>query len=68
MLDLNSLVTLPAGWTLTEAWDINNAGQIVGYASFNGLNRAFLLTPVPEPTTVASLCVLGMMFLRRSKR
>jgi probable HAF family extracellular repeat protein len=67
MLDLNSLVTLPAGWTLTEAWDINNAGQIVGYANFNGLNRAFLLTPVPEPASVAGFCLLGMMFLRRSK-
>ena len=36
---------LPAGsgWVLTEAWAINNAGEIVGYGSHNGIRRAFLL-------------------------
>ena len=34
-------------WTLREAKDINDAGQIVGFGAFNGsFFRAFLLTPV----------------------
>ena len=27
------------------AFGINDAGQIVGYGTYNGANRAFLLTP-----------------------
>jgi uncharacterized membrane protein len=34
-----------AGWTLTGAAAINNLGQIVGSATFNGQARAVLLTP-----------------------
>jgi probable HAF family extracellular repeat protein len=46
MLDLNTLTSLPAGWTsLVEARGINDGGQIVGYGKFNGEDRAFLLTP-----------------------
>jgi probable HAF family extracellular repeat protein len=53
MRDLNTLVDgLPNGWTLTKALDINDAGQIVGNASTPEGNRAFLLTPIPEPATL----------------
>jgi probable HAF family extracellular repeat protein len=61
--DLNSLIPLNSGWTLTDARDINDAGQIVG----NGWNpeghfRAFILTPVPEPATYAMLLAgLGLL-------
>lgn len=41
---LDSLVTLPGGATLTTAFDINDAGQIVAVSS-NG--RCYLLTPTP---------------------
>ena len=32
--DLNSLVNLPAGWTLASASDINDQGSIVGYGIY----------------------------------
>lgn len=48
--DLNDLLDGSAGWLVTEARDINNAGTIVGSARPPGGNpplRAVLLTPVP---------------------
>jgi len=46
MTDLNTLPAVSAaGWSLTEALAINNAGQIVGRGVHQGLQRAFLLTP-----------------------
>lgn len=50
--DLNSLIELPDGDSLVDATGINNAGQIVA-DDMNG--RVYLLTPVPEPQTYASL-------------
>ncbi len=45
--NLNALATnMPAGWVLKGATGVNEMGQIVGYASYNGSpSRAFLLTP-----------------------
>jgi uncharacterized membrane protein len=37
-----------AGWTLITAAAINNNGQIVGLGIHNGLNRAYLLTPIRQ--------------------
>ena len=58
MTDLNTLINPISGWTLVEAQDINDIGQIVGYG-FNsgGQEHAFLLTPVPEPSTGFLLCI-----------
>ncbi|CAG1019771.1 hypothetical protein BURC_04687 [Burkholderiaceae bacterium] len=49
MFDLNTLLErgAAAGWTLLEAFDINDAGQIVGVGIHRGQPRAFLLTPLP---------------------
>ncbi len=38
------------GWVLTNAFDVNDRGQIVGVGIFQGRQQGFLLTPVPEPT------------------
>jgi len=47
MQDLNSLIPLNSGWTLSSANSINNLGQIVGQGiNLSGQNHAFLLTPV----------------------
>ena len=46
LLDLNDLAPVRSGWHLASANDINDSGQIVGYALFRGLPRAFLLTPL----------------------
>lgn len=53
MTDLNSLIPANSGWTLSQATAINDSGQIVGYGtSPSGLNRAFLLTPLPPELSV----------------
>lgn len=66
--NLNSLLVNPAGWTLLSAEGINEQGQIIGFGTFNGQTRAFLLNPIPEPAT-ASLALLSMLTLmRRSRR
>lgn len=45
MYNLNDLIPSGSGWTLSEAWDVNDSGQIVGDGVYNGDVRAFLLTP-----------------------
>lgn len=58
MTDLNSLVNLDPGWALEQANAINDIGQIVGMGrNAAGQGFAFLLTPVPEPSTLALLGV-----------
>ena len=48
MLDLNTLIPPGTGWVLSEALDINDAGQIVGWGLIGGQARAFRLDPIPE--------------------
>jgi probable HAF family extracellular repeat protein len=61
MMDLNSMLDpSSAGWSLTSAESINDAGQIAGWGiSPSGAWHAFLLTPIPEPSTV--LLVVSML-------
>jgi probable HAF family extracellular repeat protein len=46
MLDLNNVLNLSPDWELLEASGINDLGQVVGLASVNGQEHAFLLSPV----------------------
>jgi probable HAF family extracellular repeat protein len=46
MSDLNSLIPPNSGWTLSEAFGINDTGQITGTGAINGATHAFLLNPV----------------------
>ena len=76
--DLNDLVLKNTGslydYVLTEAFDINESGQIVavGYSKQLGMEdgyRAFLLTPVPEPETFALLLAgLGLLGIVRRRK
>jgi len=55
MQDLNNLLPASSGWILGVAYDINDAGQIVGVGTINGQGHAFLLTPThgnQAPTSV----------------
>jgi probable HAF family extracellular repeat protein len=55
--DLNTLIDPSSGWLLTTGGAINDAGQIAAWGTLNGGNpHALLLTPVPEPGSVALLC------------
>jgi probable HAF family extracellular repeat protein len=66
MVDLNTLIPTNSGWRLTWATGINDEGQIIG-GGYNpsGESDAFLLTPIPEPSSSvlalfgASLAVLS---------
>jgi probable HAF family extracellular repeat protein len=69
MVDLNSLIDPLSGWELDTAIAINDAGQITGIGIHGNEYHAFLLTPVPEPSTLA-LLALGLPLLgwRNSRR
>jgi probable HAF family extracellular repeat protein len=57
MQDLNSLIPSSSGWGLNEAYAINDNGWIVGSGGIGGRTHAFLLTPIPEPSTLVLLGV-----------
>jgi uncharacterized membrane protein len=44
-IDLNDVIPQGLGWLLRSAEGINDRGQIVGFGTFGGETRAFLLTP-----------------------
>lgn len=46
MLDLNNLIPANSGWTLNVATGINDNGQICGTGEIDGVDHAFLLTPM----------------------
>jgi len=59
LTDLNLLISPASGWTLTEARGINNAGEIVGLGTIGGETHGFLLSIIPEPSTVSFMaCAL----------
>ncbi len=60
--DLNALVSDTGGLTLSAAYGINDAGQIVGYGkTARGDYRAFLLTPPLPPVPPALVTKWGSM-------
>lgn len=74
MFDLNNLVVGDLDFTFTEAVGINERGQIAVNGFFNSnaqTSRAFLLTPVPEPTSMLGVLSFGAgatILRQRSKR
>ena len=68
MQDLNSLIDPSSGWTLQDAYDINDSGVIVGDGiDPSGYTEAYELIPIPEPATMGLLALGGLAMLRRSR-
>jgi len=66
--DLNQFIDPSLGWRLTESSDINDLGQIVGRGiNPDGVLHAYLLTPIPEPGSIAVMS-LGLLVLTRRRR
>jgi probable HAF family extracellular repeat protein len=64
IMDLNSLIDSGCGLTLNHATAINDAGQIAGSATdAHGTMHAFLLIPIPEPSTLVllSINIVGLL-------
>ena len=61
MYDLNTLIPPGTGWTIDDAYAINDSGWIAATGTNPNVNagaeQALLLTPTPEP---ASLAILGL--------
>jgi probable HAF family extracellular repeat protein len=53
--DLNKLIPPDSGWSLLSAEGINENGDIVGFGTFSGQTRAFLLTPIDRRTYCSQL-------------
>lgn len=73
MYNLNDYVSGASGWTLLEAWGINDANQIVGVAIDGSSNKhAFMLTAVPEPSAYASalaaIALVATIYHRHKRR
>jgi len=67
MQDLNNLIPANVGWVLQEATGINDLGQVSGYGTIGGQTHGFLLTPAPEPASVALLAIAGGALLLRRR-
>ncbi len=66
MIDLNNLIDPTLGWTLVEATAINDSGQIIGYGlDPQGIDRSFMLNPIPSPAVLPTLFFGFLAFLRR---
>jgi len=67
--DLNSLISPDQNWYVLTAFDINDNGDIVGYGIHNGQQTGFLMTPVPEPSSLLALYggVAGLLAFRRRR-
>jgi uncharacterized membrane protein len=63
VIDLNQVIPSSPGLFLTSARAINSSGQIAVNGAINGVNHAFLLTPIPEPGSAMSLALALMPLL-----
>jgi uncharacterized membrane protein len=59
LVNLNDRLVNSGGAVLFGAAGINDAGQVVGWGEFNGSRAGFLLSPVPEPSSIVLL--LGLL-------
>lgn len=68
MTALDTLTPTATGWSaFTDARGINALGQIVGTGIYNGEIKGFVMTPVPEPASMAALGLGALALLRRRR-
>lgn len=68
MTDLNTFLPADSGWTLAYAAAINDAGQIVGMGRNEfGRERPFLLTPLPEPSSMLLITIAAVGVMRKKR-
>lgn len=58
-IDLNTFLPAGSGWVLLSAEGINENGDIVGYGTFNGSSRAYLLENAVPPAQPDVSVTLG---------
>ena len=59
LFDLNTAASQAQGWTLVEAWAINNKREVVGYGTRNGQQRPFRMQlPLPCGSNGKALLVV----------
>jgi probable HAF family extracellular repeat protein len=82
LTDVDTLIPANSGWTIESLTDINDSDQIVGLGSYDGQERAFLLTPnsltadtvnqiaapIPEPSLLLLASLPLLQSLRRRRR
>ena len=52
LTDLNNQIDPASGWVLETAAAINDAGQITGMGTLNGVFSAYLITPSPPALSI----------------
>jgi hypothetical protein len=70
LADLSNLLdSSGGGWTLTQEYGVDNAGDIaVGATAVDGSSHALLLSPVPEPASVILVgCGLAALLIARRR-
>jgi probable HAF family extracellular repeat protein len=72
MQDLNNLIVGSSALTVSNAYAINDNGQIAGRGLVGGDYHAFLLTPTPEPSTLVlfglgAISLLAYAWRRRER-
>ena len=70
MTDSDDLIDPSCGWTIEYANAINDDGLIVGQAYNSAIrsHHAFLLTPIPEPSTVILLAIAAISLVAYRRR
>ncbi len=60
-------LALPAGRNLAHAWDVSDDGHTIGGSSYStsGVDSAWIVTGLPEPTNLPLLALGAMLISRR---
>lgn len=70
---LQDLIGSGTGWDLStntssSAMGISEGGYIVGTGVHNGLTRAYVMVPVPEPASLTALSLGALALMRKRKK